>query len=122
MSDVALSQGYAVSLEHTLWGVFSCERFGVGGIVNSDYIRKYPIASMIHAATYVYANANLKQRETIENFIENVTWYSRWSIDDLLSFGSKENVINGTTYTLEFDDGKQQLEHIIKEFENVIHK
>lgn len=119
MSDVMLSQSYAVRIEHILCRIFSCERYGVGGIVNSDHIRKHPISSMIHAATYLYAKADFKRKETIEKFIEDVTYYSEWSIDTLLSFETNEKVISGITYGLEFGNGRQELEHIIEEFEKI---
>lgn len=120
MSYVALSQGYAVNIEHILWAVFSCERYGIGGIVNADYIRKYPIASMIHAVTYLYASAGSNKKGVIEEFIENIRWYSRFSIDDLLSFEAKERVIDGTHYVIDCKNGKEQLDNIIKEFKKII--
>lgn len=120
MSDIMLSQSYAIRIENILCGVFSCERCGVGGIVNSDYIRRWPVTSMIHAAIYVYSKANDIEKKAIEEYIHKVTFYSEWSIDQLLSFESKEKIIDGITYQLEFENGKQQLEHIIQEFEELI--
>lgn len=120
MSDVKLSQSYAVLIEYILRDVFNCERFGVGGIVNSDYIRKHPIASIIHAATYLYAKASSEQKEIIEKFIQDIIYYSEWSIDMLLSFDSRTKEIDGITYGLEFENGRQQLEHIIEEFKKIV--
>lgn len=37
-NPVARSQSYAVEIEHILCKIFECERYGFGGVVNSEKI------------------------------------------------------------------------------------
>ena len=45
-SQIMKAQGYAVDIEHVLRRIFDCDRYGFGGEVNSDAIRKHPFLSM----------------------------------------------------------------------------
>ncbi len=117
---VMRSQGYAVSLELRFRNIFSCDSCGVGGLVNASYIRKYPYHAMVQALTYIYANACEEKRNDIEKFIEKFYDYSVFRIDDLLSFETKENKISDIeTFVLEKNNGIEQLEYIINEFEQL---
>ena len=120
MNDAVMrSQGYAVSIEHSMSAVFNCGRGGVGGLVNSDYIRKRPYAAMCCTLTAVYA-VDPSKKEAVETFIEDNMFYSDWSIDELLSFDTNTKVINGIEYTLEFDTGETALQSIIEKFDALI--
>ena len=111
-------QSYALSIEDILRKVFSCNTSldTVGGIVNADYIRKNPIMSLVHASTYLYAEADTDKRKSIEDFIDNTSIYNQFSIEDFFSFEGKSKAIDGITYELDSENGKEELNNIIEEF------
>ena len=110
-------QSYAIEIEHQMWKIFNCERFGVGGLVNSDYIRKYPFHSMVCALMHLYSTSNKK---AIESFFENYSFYADWSIDTILSFENQEKVIDGITYQLDAENGQKVLEKMLDKFIEII--
>jgi hypothetical protein len=113
------AQGYAVSIEHSMSRVFNCNRGGVGGPVDSDYIRKHPYAAMCCALTAIYA-IDPEKKSAIEMFVEDNMSYANWSIDDLVSFDTSEKVINGIEYSLDFANGEEALRNIISKFDALI--
>ena len=112
-------QMYAVEIEHIMSKVFGCDRFGIGGIVNSDCIRQNPYFSMVSALTYLYASADIKQREIITKFIEDNYFYSKWNLDTILEFDTDTKVIDGCEYTLDYTNGVEAIESIIKNFRSI---
>ena len=54
-------QRYAIEIEHIIKDVFSCERFGFGGVANSDFIRSQPFTAIIAALAYQFATADENQ-------------------------------------------------------------
>ncbi len=113
------AQGYATEIEHILWDIFNCERYGFGGQVNSDKIRRHPFLSITQGLAYLYALHPEKQSQ-IEEYIEAYSFYSRFSLDDLLSFDTQEKTIDIETIQIEEENGLKQVEKIIKDFRKVI--
>ena len=68
--QVMRAQGLAGEIEFILRDIFSCERFGFGGQVNSDRIRRHPYLSMVQGLAYLFA-LKPQKREAIENFVEH---------------------------------------------------
>ena len=118
----AKAQGYAITIEHILCDIFECERFGFGGIVNSDHIRKYPYHAMTNGLAYIYFSANEGQRKKIDNFIDTNYFYANMSIDTLLSFETNSQIIDGSTYSLDYENGKAALEALIEQFRNLVNR
>lgn len=112
-------QSYAISIEHILCTVFTCERFGFGGVVNSDFIRRQPFAAMLSGLGYLYANSDSVKKKLIENFIEKNSFYSNMSIDDLLSFENSIKVLDGIQIDIGFENGVKAIECIIEEFRDI---
>ena len=115
----ASAQSYAVSVEHILCNVFNCERFGFGGIVNSDYIRKHPYAAMTSGLAYIYATANSAKKSEITKFAEDFNFFSDMSFDELLSFDSSEKVIDGVTIGIDYENGEKAVEDMIERFRSI---
>lgn len=119
----AEAQGYAIEIEHIMSTIFNCNRFGVGGIVNSDVIRRMPFTSMIHALTHNYATADKATRQKLENFIEELSYYCKWSIDDLLEFETNNKTIveNGipNSYEIPYNNGQEAVENLINKFRSI---
>lgn len=110
------AQGYAVEIEMILRNIFKCDRFGFGGQVNSDAIRKHPFLSMTQGLAFVYAVSESKRKE-IDKFIDDFSFYSDFS---LLSFDAKENSREYVTIELQKNNGLEEVEYIISAFRNVI--
>lgn len=113
------AQGYAVEIEMLLRGIFKCERLGFGGQVNSDDIRKHPFLSMTQGLAFVYATSESKRKE-IDKFIDDFSFYSNFSLDELLSFDAKENSRENVTIELQKNNGLEEVEYIISSFKKVI--
>jgi hypothetical protein len=113
-------QMYAIDIEHILCDIFNCERYGFGGAVNSDTIRKHPYLSMTQGLAYLYANADGQKKKKIDKFIDDYSFYSDMSIDELLSFETNSKQVGITTYEIEKSNGKEQMEYIIEQFEATV--
>lgn len=113
------SQGYAVEIEHILRRIFDCDRYGFGGEINSDAIRKHPFLSMTQGLAYLYAKEP-HRKEDIDNFINDFSFYAQFSLDELLSFDKNEKVIGIKHIQLQKENGLQEVEFIIEEFEKVL--
>ena len=113
-------QSYAIEIEHIIREVFSCERFGFGGVANSDFIRSQPFTAIIAALAYKFATADKNSRDKIEKFIEDNTFYFKFSIDELLSFETSEKIIEGTHIDIGFPNGEEAIKKIILDFRKVV--
>ena len=113
------AQGYAVEIEMILRNIFKCDRFGFGGQVNSDAIRKHPYLSMTQGLAFLYATEENK-RKRIDRFVDEFSFYSDFSLDELLSFDTNEKVIGSNIIELTKNNGLEEVEYIISAFRNVI--
>jgi hypothetical protein len=113
-------QSYAIEIEHIIREIFSCERFGFGGVANSDFIRSQPFTAIIAALAYQFATADVNHRSEIEKFIEDNSFYSDFSIDELLSFETSEKIIEGTHIDIGFPNGEEAIKKIILDFRKVV--
>lgn len=98
-NQIMKAQGYAVEIEMILRNIFKCDRFGFGGQVNSDAIRKHPYLSMTQGLAFLYATEENKRKQ-IDKFVDEFSFYSDMSLDELLSFDTNEKVVGSTTIGL----------------------
>ena len=119
-NSVMRSQSYAVSIEHILCNIFSCERYGFGGVVNSDYIRKQPFAALFCGLACLYPRSTPEKKARIEKYIENHMFYANMSIDYLLSFETNIKTDDITTIEIDFNNGEEALQSIIETYREVI--
>lgn len=117
--QVMKAQGYAVEIEHSLSRIFECDRYGFGGEVNSDCIRKHPFLSMTQGLAYLYALFPNK-RKMIDSFNEHFSFYSEMSLDELLSFDTNEKTVGISTVQIEKENGLKQVEYMIEEFDKIV--
>lgn len=117
---VMRSQSYAVAIEHILGNIFGCERFGFGGVVNSDYIRKQPFAALFCGLACLYPNSDSEKKNRIEKFIEDHMFYVDMSIDFLLSFETNSKTQDITTIEIDFNNGEEALQSIIETYRDVV--
>lgn len=113
-------QSYAVDIEHILWGVFNCERFGFGGIVNSDFIRRQPFTAFFCGLAYLYPNSSPEKQQMFLEFIQSHTFYSEMSIDYLLSFETESKSNGVFTTVLDFPNGEEALISIIDAYRKLV--
>lgn len=59
-------------------------------------------------------------RKEIDKFIDDFSFYSDFSLDELLSFDAKENSREYVTIELQKNNGLEEVEYIISAFRNVI--
>lgn len=117
--QVMKAQGYAVEIEMILRKVFECDYLGFGGQVVSDKIRRHPFLSMTQGLAYLYA-LHPAMREKIDGFNNDFNFYAEMSLDELLSFDTNEKTIDKCTIQIEKENGLEQVEYMIAEFEKVI--
>lgn len=117
--QVMKAQGYAVDIEHILCNIFECNRYGFGGEVNSDSIRKHPFLSMTQGLAYAYA-LHPEKRINIDAFIKRFSFYADMSLDELLSFDTNSKIIGITTKEIEKENGLEQVEYMIAEFKSTL--
>lgn len=118
-AQVMQAQGFAVEIEYILCHIFECERFGFGGQVNSDAIRKHPFLSMTQGLGYLYALYSEKRKD-IDNFNDHFCFYSEMSLDELLSFDANEKNIDKCTIHIEKENGLEQVKYMISEFRKIV--
>ncbi len=102
------SKNYGLNVEHTLRKVFSCERFGFGGIVDADFIQQHPYMMMVCGLTYLAPNSSSEKRDKIEKFINDFSSYSDISMDNFLSSDINE------------ESGEIVLQEMIQAFREVV--
>ena len=116
------AQSYAVSIEHILCNIYKCERYGFGGIVNSDFIRKQPFPAMLCGLSFIYSNATNNKHIEIDKFINEYYFFREMSLDVLLSFDTSKKEINGITLEISFENGERAVEKMIEDFRKVLKK
>ena len=115
-------QAYAVDIELIMRDYFNCDRFGVGGLVDSDYIRQNYFLAMMSTITYLYGRKETNDINVVANFFKKFSYYGDWSIDQLLSFESSTQTINGLQYGIKYESGEKAMKAIIDEFSAVCQK
>ena len=83
----------AISLEHIVRRVYNCERFGVMGIANADYLERNPL----DAAIVIFAPLYREQREIseIDEFIDQYRCIFNYPEDYTYNEETVENYIEG---------------------------
>ena len=119
MLNMLNGQQFAQQIEYKMRSVFECERGGIGGLVESDYIRSYPFTAMISTLTYLYGCHAIKDIEAISNFFADWQYYSQWSIDDILKFENNVRQIQKVEYTIEYQNGEEAMKAMIDSFYNL---
>ena len=99
--------------------ISNCDRFGFGGQVNSDAIRKHPFMSMTQGLAFIYATQEEK-RPQIDKFIDDFSFYDNMSLDDLLSFDTNEKTVGSYTMQLAKNNGLEEVGYIIFAFRRAI--
>lgn len=112
-------QSYAVSIERIMRSAFDCDRSDMGGLVESDYIRKYPFTAMMSTIMYLCERSDSNGINVASDFFNKYSYYGQWSVDQLLGFESATAEIDGCNYELEYANGEEAMNAIIAAFSEV---
>ena len=74
---------------------------------------------MTQGLAYLYALQPQKRKE-IDSFIDRFSYYADMSLDYILSFDTNEKQEDICTIQIEKENGLEQVEYMIEEFEKVI--
>ena len=116
---VMRAQGYAVSMEHDMSRVFGCNRGGMSGIVDSDFIRRNSLAAVLMTCGYIYGLVDDLGKRTIEKFIEETSFYWKMNLDELLSFKTSSKTVGIATVDIVYDNGEEAVIDIIDKFSKI---
>ena len=75
-------RSHAISIEHQLRTEFDCERFALGGFIDSEHIIKTGFVSaiiLLLSKKYIHTG----NRKLIDDFIDNILDYSGIKMDEL---------------------------------------
>ncbi len=64
------SKRYAFKIEVTTRAVFKCERYGIGILLEPDYLEKNPFIPIMAVLGNFYNKVSIGYREKIDEFIE----------------------------------------------------
>lgn len=126
--QIAYSQGTAHHIETILGRIFNKntplrridKEYNFCGMINADEIRKHPFLSMTQGLAVIYYIDETKRKQIFE-FFEHFYRYDKMSIDEIYWFDEKTKQINDTCmFELEKDNGIEELEYMISEFEKII--
>ena len=116
---VMRAQGYAVSMEHDMSRVFGCDRGGMSGKVDSDFIRRNSLAAVLMTCGYIYGLVDDLGKRTIEKFIEETSFYWKMNLDELLSFETPSKTFGIVTVEIAYDNGEEAVIDIIDKFSKI---
>ena len=116
---VMRAQGYAVSMEHDMSRVFGCNRGGMSGIVDSDFIRRNSLVAVLMTCGYIYGLVDDLGKRTIEKFIEETSFYWKMNLDELLSFETSSKTVGIATVEIAYDNGEEAVIDITDKFSKI---
>ena len=116
---VMRAQGYAVSMEQDMSRVFGCDRGGMSGKVDSDFIRRNSLAAVLMTCGYIYGLVDDLGKRTIEKFIEETSFYWKMNLDELLSFETPSKTVGIVTVEIAYDNGEEAVIDIIDKFSKI---
>ncbi len=108
------AQNYAVRIEGIMRYAFECGRFEIGGLVNSDCVKRNPFMAMMITLAYLCDRGETESTEIISKFFERFCSYDKLSVDEILNL---EKNSEGDTYEIEYVNGEEALKDIIACFE-----
>ena len=83
----------AIALEHLIRRVYNCDRFGVMGIANADYLERNPLDAAIVIFAPLYREQN--EIDNIDTFIEQYSCIFKFPSDYTYNAEIVENYIEG---------------------------
>ena len=108
------AQNYAVRIEITMRDAFECGRFEIGGLINSDYVKKNPFMAMMITLAYLCDRGEAESTKIITEFFERFCSYDKLSVNEILNMVENSE---GDTDENKYANGEEALKDIIACFE-----
>ena len=80
----ACAQGYANAIEGVMRTAFSCDRGGLGGVADSDYIRMQPFEAIEEALRYRFPDCRSDDYKKASAFLGEFDGLKGQAIDDIV--------------------------------------
>lgn len=110
---------YATEIEHILCNVFDCNRYGFGGIVDSDVIKTNPYVAIASGLAFKYAE-DLSKADMINSYIGEYGFYLKFDLDTLIKASNGE-IAPGWEYDRKkYDSGEDIIKSIINALEEIV--
>ncbi len=90
---------YAFQIETTIRAIFHCDRYGLGGIADSDFIEKEPFIAIAMVLGNFYNKIPIQTKNRLDEFFSDYYCEMSKSIEEI---------------------GEEKIKNIIKEFNNII--
>ena len=78
------AQNYAIEIEGAMRAALPCERGGLDGVANSDYIRKQPFEAIEEALRYRFPDCRSGGYKKASGFLGELDSLKGQTIDDIL--------------------------------------
>ena len=112
------AHSHAISIEHILRRVFRFDdRGGLAGLIDADAIESKWYVPIAAALGYLYADADIVKKKSIEKFIETYGYYLNLEMNFIIRFVEKDQVIDG--YSIDFNNGVEVIETITDALRNL---
>ena len=92
-------KNYAFQIETTIRAIFHCDRCGLGGIADADFIEKQPFIAIAMVLGNFYNKVPIQTKNKLDKFFLDYYYEMGKSIGEI---------------------GEEKIKHIIKEFNNII--
>ena len=90
---------YAFQIEVTIRAMFNCEKYGMGGIADANFIQKQPFVAISLVLGNFYNKVDISYKEKIEDFIGK--YYSEMGKSVL-------------------EIGEERIKSVLKDFNNIV--
>lgn len=110
---------YATEIEHILCSVFDCDRYGFGGIVDSDFVRANPYVAIASGLAFKYAK-DLSKEDVINSYLGEYGFYLKYDLDTLVKASNGE-IVPGWEYDQgKYDSGEEIVKSIINALQEIV--
>jgi hypothetical protein len=96
-----------------------CERGGIAGLIDADFIETNCYVPIAYTLGYLYAKADVSKRSEIEEFLRKYDYYLRFGIKVLLKFTSRDLEVEGDLYSISVDNGEKALKQILDDLSRI---
>lgn len=77
------AHSYALQIETTVRSIVNCDRGGVGGTADADFIEKKPFIPIMFVLGNFYNKIDYSTKQTIDDFIEDYAYSMDKAIEEM---------------------------------------
>lgn len=110
---------YAIDIENCLRKLFNCDHFNCHhekflSLLSADTIEHNWLMPIGCGLGFLYSRGNDELRNSIDEFLADYRHYLDIGLSELLRFDSRERIIDGTSYSIDFETGEDAVKHLIQ--------